>query len=374
MKKVFIISSIFFFLMGSFYFAYYFFLKDGSERENSFTEIGLESLNKDEKTERKENKKISKILEVRAADLSLDEEGGKLKYYDMTEQGFWLSSFDGSYKKKLSNDDFGNLSEVKWSKEGGEALIKIDDAYYFYVHGKEKTLIKKSRAMDWINFGQEILYTYEDSQTGKKTLNFSNPLGSNWKEIVEIEDDNVIMQVIPKSSKTAFWPKANGSKETEMTIVGAGGLSMETRGPAKFGSDFLWSPTGDGFIRSYTIQAGSSDLALEKCKGDGTNCTDLKFPTIASKCIWLKDGKNLICAQMKNLTENLVMPNDYFGGKFFAEDVFWKINTETGKKEKLIEEKEMEAKVDAKDLILSPSEDFLFFINRYDNSVFRIIL
>ncbi len=374
MKKVFIISSIFFFLMGSFYFAYYFLLRDESERGTLVMETVSDSLNKDEKSEKKENKKISKILEVQAADLSLDEEGGKLKYYDMVEEGFWLGSFDGSYKKKLSNDGFGNLSEVKWSKEGTEALVKIDDAYYFYVHGKEKMLIKKSKAMDWINFGQEIVYTFEDSQTGKKTLNFSNPLGSNWKEIAEIQDDNLIMQVIPRSSKTAFWPKADAAKETEMTIVGAGGLSMETRGPVKFGSDFLWSPTGDGFVRSYTIQAEGSNLALEKCKGDGTNCTDLNFPTIASKCVWLGDGKNIICAQMKNLTENSVMPNDYFGGKFFAEDVFWKINTETGKKEKLIEEKEMETKVDAKDFILSPNEDFLFFINRYDNSVFRIIL
>lgn len=372
MKKVFIVSSILFFFTGSFYGAYYFFLKEGRSKEVNKTEniIG-------EKSDKKENgqmKKISKISDFRSFALSLDEEGGKIKYYNLDEKGFWLSSFDGSFKKKLSSDDFVNLKEVLWAKDSKKALLKIDDSYYIYAPGAEKVLIKKSDTMNWLNFDQEIAYTFEDSNTGKKTINVANPDGSGWKEVAELKNANLIMQTIPRSAKTAFWPKADSFVETEMMTLSAGGIDLEKKGDLKYGADYLWSTGGDKFLRSYVMEKGGNNLVLEMCHPKDATCVNLNFPTIVSKCVWLKDDKNIICAQIKNLDKSTVMPNDYWSKKFFSEDLFWKINTENMKKEKIVEEKDMEESIDAINLLLSPNEDFLFFINRRDDKLFRIIL
>lgn len=363
--------------MGSFYGAYNFLLKEDEPKEgNNLVEKLEEKMadNKEEKSTSGTNKKVSKILDFRVSFLSFDEEDKKVKYYNLDEGGFWVSSFDGSFKKKITSDKFDNLKEVKWSKDKRGAIIKIDDAYYYYMHGKEKNLIKKSNSMSWLNFDQEIIYTFADSKTGKKSLNFANPDGTDWREIGEIKSDNLIMQTVPKSSKSSFWPKADSFSESEMMIVSAGGLDMVKKGDPKYGADYLWSPEGDKFLRSYVSEKGGNNLVLESCGEKEMKCVDLNMPTIAAKCVWLKDGDNIICAQIKNLSQNLVMPNDYFSRKFISEDTFWKINVNSGKKEKIVEDKDMEENVDAIDLIVSSSEDFIFFINRKNDNLFRLAL
>jgi len=371
MKKIFIISSVLLFLLAGFYVAYNFLLKAPELKEdtNMISSLGDEK-NKDNKNF--EFKKISRIVESDISAISLDESGSRIRYYDNTNKGFWITSFDGSFKKKMSSDNFSDLKEVSWSEDGKRALLKINDSFYLYTYNEGKKLIKKTKSLSWIGFNQGVVYTFSDSENGKKTLNIANPDGSNWREIGTVSSDNLIMSVVPKSTKASFWTKADSFTESEITLVSFGKEELETKGGLKFGADYLWSPEGNNFLRSSVARKGSSDLVLEICDLKSENCSNLNLPTIAPKCVWLKNNKDIACALPKNIKTDSIWPNDYWSRKNITEDSFWKIDTETGKKERITEESDEMDGIDAINLVASPNNDFIFFINRKDNQLYRI--
>jgi len=373
MKKVFIISLVLFFLAGSFYAAYIFLLADEGENSLTISTIGesLTGINNPSVLSSK-IRNFEKISDDMVEAIALDDTKTKIKYYSSNLNGFWMMSFDGSFKKKVSSDDFSGLEKIYWSDDGQQAILKMNGGYYLYSHNEGAKLIKNSKALNWLNFGKEIVYTFDAN--GKKTLNVANPDGSNWKEVSTLSDDDLIMQVVPKSSKTAFWPKSFSSQESEMALVAAGGTEMERLGDPKYGADFLWSPEGNRFLRSYVSEKGGNNLILESCEAKEKTCVDLNLPTIASKCVWLNDNESVICAQIKDIASNAVMPDDYWSGKNVSDDVFWKIDAERGKKEQILEDKDKTDKTDAVDLLLTPSDDFLFFRNRLDGKLYRIML
>lgn len=375
MKKFFIVSLVMFFLMCSFYIAYNLLLKDKKDNTKDNVLENIEKVVSDNYN--KEDRKLGemdKIVDTKSDFIFMDAEEGKVRYYNLENGGFWMTSFDGSFKKKIVSDKLDDLKEVKWNKDGKKALLKIGEEYYSYNFDEGKKNIKKSEAMDWLNFGEEITYVFDDQKNKKKTINVSNQDGSNWKEVAEVKGNSFIMQSIPRSSKTAFWVKPDSFFESELGIVSAGGMGIEKIGDLKFGADYLWSPEGNRFLRSYVSEKGGKNLNLEYCDAREGKCSNLNFETLASKCVWMKNNKSIICAEVANLDDVGVMPNDYSEGKFIAKGLFWQIDIEDGKKQKIIEDKDIKYDVDATSLILSPKEDFLFFINKTDKSLFRLKL
>ena len=360
--------------MCSFYFVYKYLLENpGANDKNKISILEeTEDLSLRNKKEDKKLDKLDKIIDSKVDFIFTDSEEGKIRYYNLDGGGFWMTSFDGSFKKKIVSDNFEDLKEVIWFEDGKKALIKSGDDFYFYTFDEGKNIIKRAKNMNWLNFGEEITYVFEDQKSRKKTLNVANPDGSNWKEISELKDANLKMKSIPRSSKTSFWLNPDSFVESRLNIISAGGVGLEELGDLKYGSDYLWSPEGNRFLRSYVTEKGGKSLILECCQAKEGSCKNLDFPTLASKCVWLKNNKEIICSEIRNLKEANVLPNDHRDKKFISKDFFWKINIESGEKNKIIEDKEVKVDVDARNLILSPKEDFLFFINGADNSLFRL--
>ncbi|MFA6183881.1 MAG: hypothetical protein WC682_02135 [Parcubacteria group bacterium] len=372
MKKVFVISLVMFLLVGGFYFIYNFLLVDNSAKNDS--KASQISDNNSEKSNAPILEKVIKIIDGNIKGLTLDLKGDKIQYYNNNEKGFWLASFDGSIKERLSNDDFGKLDKVVWSNDKKEAILKMGDSFYLYKFGNKEKFIKKTKALSWMNFNQKIVYSYEDYASRKKTLNIANPDGSDWKELAKLESDDIIMSYIPESAKASFWSVPDAFKESNMTIIPFGEGELEKIGEMKFGSDYLWSNDGGKFLRSSVSQKGGNNLNLEVCEVKNNNCTNLNLPTMISKCAWSKNNKSVYCALPKNIDKNSVMPNDYLNNKFSTNDIFWKVNVGSGKKEKVLDEKYIKEELDATNLVISPNEDFLFFINKKNNNLFRIAI
>lgn len=370
MKKIFIISLVLLCLVGSFYLVYNFLLVDNENLKGSKEKDNTNEIKQIEPN----TEKVSKIIGENIKSLSLDASENKLQYYNYSDKGFWTASFDGSGKKKMSNDDFDNLKNVFWNQQKSQALLEMNESYYFYSFGNKEKFIKRTKALNWINFNQRIIYSYEDYKTGKKTLNISMPDGSDWREIATLENDDIKISSIPGSARASFWLKPDAFNESNITIVPVGEGELEKVGDLKFGSDYLWSNDGNKFLRSSLRQKGSSDLILEACEVKTGKCANLNLPTLASKCVWSKNNQNVYCALPINITKNAIIPNDYYNNKIFTKDTFWKVEINGGKKENILNEKNLENEIDAANLLLSPNEDFLFFINRKDGGLFRLML
>ena len=96
--------------------------------------------------------------------------------------------------------------------------------------------------------------------------------------------------------------------------------------------------------------------------------------TFVSKSAWSKDNKSMYYALPDTMPANMILPNDYQDKKFNTKDSFWKFNTITGEKSKLIGADKMLIDIDATKLFLNADESMLFFVNRTDDKLYRIDL
>jgi len=99
------------------------------------------------------------------------------------------------------------------------------------------------------------------------------------------------------------------------------------------------------------------------------------FPTFASKCVWSQINlQTLYCSLPGNLPASAVLPNDWQEGKFLTTDTFWKIDTLSGKKERLLDPQKIGGSFDATNLFLSTDEKSLFFKNKSDGKLYKLSL
>ena len=97
---------------------------------------------------------------------------------------------------------------------------------------------------------------------------------------------------------------------------------------------------------------------------NGGEIKGLDFPSVVSKCVWSKDNSNIFCAMMNGFADDAVMPNDWQTGKANSADTFWKINVQTGKKDRLVEISDIKQALDGVNLFLDKDEKYLFFSDR----------
>jgi len=156
-------------------------------------------------------------------------------------------------------------------------------------------------------------------------------------------------------------------------LIGSLGGDVKTVFSGKYGADYVWSPDGKKAAVSFLAQQGKSQMNLGIVTLDGAY-QDLGIPTLASKVVWSKDGKTLYYALAGSIPDGAVMPDDYDSKKFTSSDTFWKVDTTTGQKSRIVETSDIMQNYDASQLFLSPTEDALFFVNRIDGKLYRINL
>ncbi len=301
-----------------------------------------------------------------------------IRYYAVDGR-VWDVNTDASGKKSVADEELVGLQSVTWSPDGVQVISTFDkkgktEFYtYNYANGKGTKLKENLDTVKWDGIGAKIIYKYFDSQKKERTLNVADPDGSNWKKIVDIPFKHVSVSAVPQSSNISFWNSPWASEETQLFVVGIGGTDLKKIFGGKFGADYLWSPNGQHAIISSLEEENSKKIVLGIIDKNG-EYKNLGIPTFASKCVWSSDNKTVYYALPGGIPENVVIPNDYLAEKFNTVDTFWKINIETGKKERIVELNELSEKYDASKIFLSNNEDALFFINKIDSKIYKIKL
>jgi len=170
------------------------------------------------------------------------------------------------------------------------------------------------------------------------------------------------------------WPAPN-------TIV------MSTK-PAADIPGFLYflNPQTGGFINILQNIPGLTALADQNASeliyGSGTNgrirsflyvvknasTTPLSVATLPEKCVWSKKQKAIFCAVPRTLPAGDYPDSWYQGLVAFSDDI-WKIDTVTGASVKIADLPELaRTEIDAVELSLTPSENYLIFVNKRDNA------
>jgi hypothetical protein len=379
-KKIFILSSILLFLAITFFGVYNFAFKDIERIKSLNTEKEEKSINT--KTENYDNQNIKAITETPVIAPTIDKDGKKLRFYNKDNGNITEVDFDGSAERVIFENNISNLKSVKWSPDKNFVISSFengsDNKFYLYSYITRKSLELK-KGMDtvtWDNQGDKIIYKYFNEENKERSLNISDPNGKNWQNLVTLEGKfkRISMVQVPQTLFVSFWNYPDAFQETSLNKVNiVGDIAADNILEGKFGANYLWSPDGRSFLVS-SVSKGGSNLKLEIGDVNGSNFKNLNVPTLVDKCVWTKDSQEIYCALPSDIVEDSVIPNDYQERKILTKDTFWKINIKSGKKERIVELEDFTEEYDAINLFFSPKENILFFINRYNDKVYRIIL
>lgn len=303
---------------------------------------------------------------------------GFLYYYSLDERALKKASLDGKDKSVLLSDFPGTPQRLLWSPKRDRVLIYLKQtngqAIWHFADLVTKTLVPLKGEISriaWNNLGDKIFYQYTDPKSGERTLNIANPDATGWKKIADLYHDTFIAP-IPQSANVSFWSRPNALEKTYFESVSSTGENRHTILSERFGADYLWSPNGEHVLVSAGAEKGGKDILLSTMNGNGGEFQSIAIPTIISKVIWSKDSKTIYYALPGSLPEDAVLPNDYFDKPIHTKDTFWKMDTLSGKKSRLLDLKELTQNFDSSDLFLSPNEDFLFFTDRSTKRLYRI--
>lgn len=322
--------------------------------------------------------KITPVSNQGVIGSAYDKKNKSLLYYSYQDGTTWKSDMDGKNLQSVSKTKLSGLKNVSWSPDRTKVLTTLNseqsDSFYMYDTVSDKA-VKLKEGLDtvvWDNMSSKIFYKYYDKETNERTLNVANPDGSEWQKLTDLSFRNVSIAQIPMTSVISFWNFPNSNEETLLQTINISGGQPKTIFTGKYGADYLWSPDGAIALVSHvdkeigTLMLGTVDL-------EGTYF-DLGIPTLASKCVWSKNGKTVYYALAGSLPEDALVPEDYLNGKINSKDTFWKLDLTTGKKERIIEPEEINAQFDASNLFVSSEEDYLYFENRLDKKLYRIEL
>ncbi len=304
----------------------------------------------------------------------------KLYYYSLDDHSIKRATFDGKDKEVLMSDMPGTPDQVIWSPKRARALLHIrqlDGAFvWHYADLATRSLVALKPGVArvaWNNLGDKIFYQYVESVTAAKSLNMSNPDGSDWKKLSKLEKDSFIASV-PQSSLVSFWNKPNAFDQTFLETSGISGDARKALFTSNFGADYLWSPDGEHVLVSASSEKGGHSLTLGIMNRNGGQFRDLFLPTLVSKVVWSADNRTIYYALPGSLPETAVLPNDYFGKLLPTKDTFWKMDIETGRKTRLVDLADVTASFDSADLFLGRDERELFFTDRQTHRLYRVDL
>jgi hypothetical protein len=305
---------------------------------------------------------------------------GNSIYYFSGENGQTNQvGFNGNLEKVVSTEEFRGIQKTIWNKQRNKAVIQKENG-----PGKSRLLLldlaQKSvsslkeniDSVSWSNLGDKLIYKHYDPKTKKRTLNVSDPNGSNWRRIADVNFLSIEISAIPGTSDIAFWPTPDAFVSSVAKSVSFSGENSKNILADRFGADLLWSPDGKTAAVSASDQKGGKKTDLALMSSEGGEFRFLNFPTFAKKCAWSADSKFLFCAMPGNIPETAILPNDWQEGKVQTADTFWKIEVVTGKKDRLIEADKINGSFDVLNPFLSTDAKTFFFVNKTDGKLYKL--
>lgn len=332
--------------------------------------------------EKEESKSIQVLIDapVISPFISSNTSGDFILYIDKNTGSIQRLNLSTKKKEVLSEVTFTSPISAIWKKDGTSVIIKESgsDGPSFHLVSltppKDPIPLKRGiQYLLWDELEDKVLYIYKDS-AGNNSLNRSLPDGSEWKEISKLPSTPIFIRLIPKSPLIGIWEKPTNTRLGELKTISISSGETKTLFSGKYGANYLWSPDGEKILMSWSPEKNTSRLTLSLLNKIGGNYTDLKFPTIVEKCIWLRDNITIYCSLPGSFGSTSVMPDDFYSPSSITYDTFWKINTETGQSDRLVTLENMSNSFDAVNFLVSPDESELFFMNQKDLKLYSIEL
>jgi hypothetical protein len=355
----------------------------------------LQAPNPNELTTTGSLKNITDVAIGGAVFIEKDRNGVKTEFLRYIEKGtghIKEISFDENIPTKVTNTTITAIYDSLWSKDGNTLIIRrldgidnnIQTVYGRIVSenegqplvlgeiGKLKTTILPTTVLDivtsplqdklfaLIKNGENVEGFISDfggeNPLDKKLKIWESPL-SEW-QITWPKNDQLMLLTKPAYNVNGYLfslsvPKEHSFNKLIGEIIGL--TSLVHSG----GKKIIYSETtGLGFL-TYYLDRQSGELKV------------LPIKTLPEKCVWSKLSESVIyCGVPKNIIASKY-PDDWYKGIISFSDDIYRIDLDVNKATR-IRLQGLPGNTDATNPVLSPSEDYLSFINKYDGTSWMV--
>lgn len=321
-----------------------------------------------------DKEKIQKVIDekVLSADINLD----KNEIFYFYNNNFLKTSAKDISPSSVASYPFEKIDYIIWSEKKDKALIKEKDGFFISSFKENKTTpIKEKMDVAVLNrYGDKIIFKDYDAASKKRKIKIFDLFSNQEDEISEIEEKMVDFKINPTKNEVLVFSTPSAFRDTNAFLVDLEKKEKKQIFKGKTGVNFLWSPNGDRIIFSFTSPGDKSKTDLGVMNKNGGEVKVLNLPTLAEKCVWSDDDVNIYCAALTDIPTTAVMPDDWISGRIKNKDVFWRINTQTGKKERVAELDDIDKAYDGYNFFIDKEKEGLFFINKNDGALYRISL
>jgi hypothetical protein len=290
---------------------------------------------------------------------------------------------------KISNTTLPKIYEAYWNKNLTAVILRYlrdnsDDVSSFYAELRPVATSTASSTTPFEIKGRYLSSTINQiavSPSGDRIFTWNIEGGRGVGYISSFDEKGKVKVVdVPFTQAQIAWPETNTlaintnasglsssflyivnvkTGEMKRVIGNIRGLSSKISGDVK---SILYSYTNKLIgTRLYDINSGST--------------TDVIFKTLADKCVWSTLRKNEVYCAVPTETPEGIYPDDWYKGKVSFVDKIWHLDTRTGEVHLLGDLLNLSDKlIDATQLTLDPKENFLYFINKRDLSLWSLDL
>lgn len=334
--------------------------------------------NKNEKIEiitKKELKKRDEALTViydNPVSSASNAGSGFLRYLDKTAGHAYESDFHGDNANKLSNTTILNIFSVSWGKDSNSAILK-----FLNNEGKIQNfsaefsgsstagffLPKNTVSAEASKIENKIAYIAEEN--GRGIVFVSDTNGKNKKQIISLplsgfkvawrDKENLYLISAPSALSNGFLYSLNLKTKELDKIYSGYGLSA-----VFLNNKILVMYYENGTIKNKVIVLGKERKEY-----------NLNISSVPEKCAWSKKQENIIYCAVPVSLSKAFYPDDWHKGKISFTDNLYKINYLTGETA-VIGDKISEKDFDAINLFLNDEENYLVFMDKKDNMLWRL--
>lgn len=320
---------------------------------------------------------IKKISPEPVLGVAIDDQ--RVKYYSAANGNVFESGFDGSGATLTSSSVLLNLIKVLWSFDKSKVIAIFDqdgesEKYLYDYQTKVSTPLDDN--IGWISWSPDedrVAYQYYNSNAGENNVSVANPDGTNWTNVFQTRMKDLIVEW-PKSNQLAIRTRPSGLAQSDAYTISLSESALTKIISQTYGLTLLWSPLGDKVLFSETNNQGKN-LKLKLLNLNTKETKELTLVTLPEKCAWSGDNKTIFCAVPEKISNFAVLPDDYYKKTVSFSDDFYRVNTDEERITPIYSsENETASAFDAKNLLLSPLEDYLLFINQKDGRLYSLEL
>lgn len=304
------------------------------------------------------------------------------------------SNLSGTASEVIDRVNLKNnkIIEVQWTSDKKFFVFKTKEGLYgwhelessktgYYSEGVKSILVSPHSS-------EQIIYIFSN-KFGISSLALADLKASKWEIIndmgrAEIGNMELFWPLPDLIAISNFLDRRNGGGYLDVRSIKNASSAPELS--AKRWSNIIdswyrletsWSPDGKRFIYATLKEDFSPDVMLLVKLFDSKR-RRVQFIAHPKKCGWASGSKEVYCAASAGLLRSRpdipASRHPRIGRLPENQDTFWRLDIEKGLVEEVYIPEVGEAFYDAKNLVVSPNEDYLLFINKNDGLLYSLPL